>query len=92
LPFSPRAGWLYYEGEQRLQAGEKPRANGKTPWERAQDQWHAERGYSEGGTASVRLALRGRDPFLDEQLGEEFRSIAGIVFDAVVRGREGEGA
>jgi exodeoxyribonuclease V gamma subunit len=92
LPFAPRAGWLYYEGEQRLQAGEKPRANSKTPWERAQDQWHAERGYSEGGTASVRLALRGRDPFLDEQLGEEFRSIAGIVFDAVVRGREGEGA
>jgi len=92
LPFAPRAGWLYYEGEQRLQAGEKPRANSKSPWERAQDQWHADRGYSEGGTASARLALRGRNPFGDEQLGEEFRIIAGIVFDAVVHGREGEGA
>ncbi|NDK38876.1 exodeoxyribonuclease V subunit gamma [Pseudoxanthomonas gei] len=92
LPFAPRAGWLYYEGEQRLQAGEKLRANSKSPWERAQDQWQADRGYSEGGTASARLALRGRNPFEDEALGEEFRAIARLVFDAVVHGRDGEGA
>ena len=92
LPFAPRAGWLFYDGEQRLKDGERPRANSKTPWERAQDQWHADRGYSEGGTASARLALRGRDPFQDDLLGEEFRAIARIVFDAVVYGREGEGA
>jgi exodeoxyribonuclease V gamma subunit len=92
LPFAPRAGWLFYDGEQRLKDGERPRANSKTPWERAQDQWHADRGYSEGGTASARLALRGRDPFQDDLLGEEFRAIARIVFDAVVHGREGEGA
>jgi exodeoxyribonuclease V gamma subunit len=92
LPFTPRAGWLFYDGEQRLKAGEKPRANSKSPWERAQDQWHADRGFSEGNTASARLALRGRDPFADEELGEEFRAIAGIVFDAVVRGREWDGA
>jgi len=92
LPFAPRAGWLYYEGEQRLQAGEKLRANSKSPWERAQDQWQADRGYSESGTASARLALRGRNPFEDEALGEEFRAIARLVFDAVVHGRDGEGA
>ena len=92
LPFAPRAGWLYYDGEQRLKAGEKPRANSKSPWERAQDQWHAERGFSEGDTAGARLALRGRNPFEDEDLAEEFRAIAGIVFDAVVHGREWEGA
>ena len=92
LPFAPRAGWLLYDGEQRLKAGEKPRANSKSPWERAQDQWHADRGFSEGDTAGARLALRGRNPFEDEDLGEEFRAIAGIVFDAVVHGREWEGA
>ncbi|MET0893794.1 MAG: exodeoxyribonuclease V subunit gamma [Pseudoxanthomonas sp.] len=92
LPFAPRAGWLYYEGEQRLQAGDTPRANSKSPWERAQDQWRADRGYSEGATASARLALRGRNPFEDEGLGEEFRAIARLVFDAVVHGRDGEAA
>ncbi|MEO8366550.1 MAG: exodeoxyribonuclease V subunit gamma [Pseudoxanthomonas sp.] len=96
LPFGPRAGWLWYDGQRRLDAGQVPRANNKTPWERARDQWHAERGWSEGDTASARLALRGRDPFADDEfgeaLGEEFRAIAGIVFDAVVQGREGEGA
>ena len=92
LPFVPRAGWLYYEGEQRLQSGDRPRANSKSPWERAQDQWQADRGYSESGTASARLALRGRNPFEDEALGEEFRAIARLVFDAVVHGRDGEGA
>lgn len=92
LPFGPRAGWLWYDGQRRLEAGEVPRANSKTPWERASDQWHAERGWSESGTPSARLALRGRDPFADEALGEEFRAVAGIVFDAVVHGREGEGA
>jgi exodeoxyribonuclease V gamma subunit len=92
LPFAPRAGWLYYDGEQRLKNGEKPRANSKSPWQNAQDQWQAERGFSEGDTAGARLALRGRDPFEDEELGEEFRAIAGIVFDAVVHGCDGDGA
>ena len=92
LPFGPRAGWLWYDGESRIAAGEKPRSNSKTPWERAHDQWQAERGFSEGGTGSARLALRGRDPFHDPDLEEEFRAIAKIVFDAVVLGRDGEAA
>ncbi|MGH8028273.1 MAG: exodeoxyribonuclease V subunit gamma [Pseudoxanthomonas sp.] len=92
LPFGPRAGWLWYDAERALEAGEKPRANSKSPWERAHDQWQAERGFSEGGTDSARLALRGRDPFADPELGEEFRAIARIVFDAVILGRDGEAA
>ena len=92
LPFAPRAGWLYYDGEERLKAGERPRANSKSPWERAHDQWQADRGFSEGDSASARLALRGRNPFLDKELGEEFRAIARLVFDAVVHGREGDNA
>ena len=64
----------------------------RKPWNWRRKPWHAERGWSESGTPSARLALRGRDPFADEALGEEFRAVAGIVFDAVVHGREGEGA
>ncbi|MDQ3287022.1 MAG: exodeoxyribonuclease V subunit gamma [Pseudomonadota bacterium] len=96
LPFAPRAGWLWYEGQRRLDAGEVPRANSKSPWERAQDQWRPDSGFGEGTTASTGVALRGRDPFgssqADLELGEEFRRIASIVFDAVVHGRDTEAA
>jgi exodeoxyribonuclease V gamma subunit len=92
LPFLPRAGWIWYEGESRAQAGQAQRTNTKTPWERAGDQWHADRGWSEGDTASARLALRGRDPFVDAGLAEDFRAIAKQIFDAVVHGRSGAGA
>lgn len=89
LPFLPRAGWIWYEGEARAQAGEAQRANAKTPWERARDQWHADRGWSEGDTASARLALRGRDPFVDAGLAEDFQAVAKQIFDAVVHARRG---
>jgi exodeoxyribonuclease V gamma subunit len=88
LPFAPYTGWTWYEGQTRLDEGASPRANSKTPWERAQEQWHAERGFSEGATDALRLALRGRDPFADEGVGEDFRAIARIVFDAVCHGHD----
>ena len=77
LPFGPRAGWAWYDTD-----------NDAKGWAAAERLWHVERGYSEGDTDSARLALRGRDPFIDPELGEEFRAIAGIVFDAVVHGRD----
>lgn len=78
LPFLPRAGWLWYEAQ----------ANGKDGWSNAETQWHgSDRVWGEATTLSARLALRGRDPFVDPLLGEEFRHIARIVFDAVVHGR-----
>ena len=96
LPFGPRAGWLWYDGEAQLVAGSKPRANARTPWQRAHEQWQSERGWSEGGTAGARLALRGCDPFGDsreeQRLGDAFRATATRVFDAVVLGRGGERA
>ena len=96
LPFGPRAGWLWYDGEAQLAAGSKPRANARTPWQRAHEQWQSERGWSEGGTAGARLALRGCDPFGDsheeQRLGDAFRATATRVFDAVVLGRGGERA
>jgi exodeoxyribonuclease V gamma subunit len=76
LPFLPRAGWLWYEAQ----------ANGKDGWGKAEAQWHGDHGWGEATTPAARLALRGRDPFDDADLGEEFRHIARIVFDAVVHG------
>ena len=77
LPFLPRAGWLWYDAQ----------ANGKDGWDKANEQWHGgERGWGEATTPAARLALRGRDPFADAQLGERFREIARSVFDAVVHG------
>ena len=82
LPFGPRAGWLWYDAD----------TQGKDGWGKAESQWRgSDRSWGEAGTASVRLALRGRDPFSDAGLGESFRDIARIVFDAVVHGRS-EGA
>lgn len=96
LPFAPRAGWAWYEGVRKLAEGEKPRANSRTPWERACDAWHSPNGFSEGATDSARIALRGRDPFGDSpedlELGDDFKRIAGIVFDAVTLGRDAEAA
>ena len=82
LPFLSRAGWLWYDA----------RANGKDGWAKAEAQWRGSaRSWGEAGTASARLALRGRNPFGDsaddDALGEEFRHISALVFDAVVHGR-----
>jgi exodeoxyribonuclease V gamma subunit len=82
LPFGARAGWCWYEAERNPSS----RANARSPWDKARDEWHKPRGWSEGDTAQVRLALRGRDPFADAALGEEFRHVATTMFDAVVLG------
>ncbi|MBW3549972.1 MAG: exodeoxyribonuclease V subunit gamma, partial [Proteobacteria bacterium] len=80
LPFLPRAGWLWYECE----------LAGKDGWAKAEAQWHGGRSWGEGATVSAELALRGRDPFADAELGESFREIARLVFGAVVHGRSEE--
>ena len=82
LPFGSRAGWCWYEA----QRNPSPRANARSPWDAARAEWHKDRGWSEGDTADVRLALRARDPFADADLAEQFRAIAKLVFDAVVHG------
>ena len=81
LPFLPYSGWCWYAAEQ------EPRRGGRSPWEKASERWHG-RGFSEGESPAARLALRGRDPFADDALGERFRAIARMVFDAVVPGMQ----
>ncbi|ALN89081.1 exodeoxyribonuclease V subunit gamma [Lysobacter gummosus] len=87
LPFLPRAGWLWYEAQAQDQDG-----RGHAGWNKAETQWHGSaRSWGEASPAGVQLALRGRDPFLDPELGEQFRGIARLVFDAVVHGRDEDG-
>ena len=84
LPFLPRAGWLWYEA-----AAQDPDGRGHGGWNKAQAQWQGSaRSWGEASPAGVRLALRGRDPFLDADSGEQFREIARLVFDAVLHGRD----
>ena len=81
LPFGSRAGWAWFDA-----ASENDDNDGRG-WIAAGKHWHSERGWSEGDTVSAQLALRGRDPFIDELPGRRFRAIARTVFDAVVFGR-----
>ncbi len=82
LAFGARAGWCWYESIRNPSS----HPNARSPWDKARDEWHKPRSWSEGDTAQVRLALRGLDPFDDAKLGEEFRHVATTVFDAVVLG------
>jgi exodeoxyribonuclease V gamma subunit len=75
LPFGAYAGWLLYEG------------GDEKGWKAAHGKWFAERGFAEGLQPAVRLALRGRDPFVDEAAGRQFRALARRVFDAVLHAR-----
>lgn len=87
LPFLPRAGWLYWR---QRDDGDGDDLRG---WAKAEAQWRGgARSWGEAGTPGARLALRGRDPFADDALGEEFRTIARSLFDAVVLGQGEAGA
>jgi exodeoxyribonuclease V gamma subunit len=75
LPFGAYAGWAYYDGG--VEKG----------WAAASKRWSPERGFAEGLQPAMRLALRGRDPFVDAQAGQQFRDLAKRVFDAVLHAR-----
>ncbi|WP_162301506.1 exodeoxyribonuclease V subunit gamma [Cognatilysobacter segetis] len=75
LPFGAYAGWVFYDG------------GDEKGWSAAQKTWSPERGFAEGLQPAVRLALRGRDPFVDDEAGRQFRTLARRVFDAVLHAR-----
>lgn len=72
LPFGAYAGWAWYAD---------PDGAG---WKNAYTRWTSTRGWAEGREAMLRLALRGRDPFVHPQAADEFRRTATRIFDAVV--------
>ncbi len=77
LPFAPYSGWELFATRDDVASGLK-KAAGK---------WRGnERGWAEGDIDAIRLALRGRDPFLDAASLHDFARISGIVFGAVTRG------
>jgi exodeoxyribonuclease V gamma subunit len=75
LPFGAYAGWAFYAG------------GDERGWAAARQKWAPDRGFAEGLQPAVRLALRGRDPFVDADAGEQFRALAQRVFDAVLHAR-----
>jgi len=76
LPFAPYSGWALFDAD--------------TPERGVQDaarKWRGqERGWAEGDSHALRLALRGRDPFADAAALHEFARITGIVFGSVTSG------
>jgi len=82
LPIQARSAWLWYSA---------PRGDDNADaaaWKAAREQWFgAEKKWGEVDSAAVQLALRGRDPFLDDADGARFRALATRLFDAVVLGR-----
>ena len=81
LPFGAYSGWEWY----RRTFQPRPRETADA-WSEAEKRWRGDTGWAEGDTDAARLALRGRDPFLDADAGTAFRAIATTVFDAVTRG------
>jgi len=80
LPVQARSAWLWYAARQ---AGDEPGG-----WKAAREQWTGgDKKWGEADSAAVQLALRARDPFLDETDGKRFRELATRLFDAVVHGR-----
>ena len=70
----PKAGYAWFK-----------RAPGDAAWKAASDQWNTREGHGEGDDAWVRLALRGRDPFLDsnQESVELFQQLATDIFQAM---------
>jgi len=76
LPFAPYSGWEFFAAD----GGERGLRN-------ASARWHgSDRSWAEGDSDALRLALRGRDPFVDAAAAGEFARISGLVFGAVTLG------
>ena len=82
LPMQARSAWLWYDAPRADESGEA------AAWKAAREQWFGDdRRWGEVDQAAVQLALRGRDPFLDELDGARFRELSTRLFEAVVHGR-----
>jgi exodeoxyribonuclease V gamma subunit len=80
LPFAPYSSWALFAAD----APARGVQDAAKKW-RGQDPGQ-QRGWAEGDSDALRLALRGRDPFADGASLREFARIAGLVFGAVTRG------
>jgi exodeoxyribonuclease V gamma subunit len=76
LPFAPYSAWEFFAAD----GGERGLRDAAKKWRGGERQW------AEGDSESLRLALRGHDPFADAATADEFARIAGIVFGAVTKG------
>ncbi|WP_111267875.1 exodeoxyribonuclease V subunit gamma [Marilutibacter maris] len=76
LPFAPYSGWAFFSaadpGRGIVAAAQQ--------WRGGHRQW------AEGDNASLRLALRGRDPFADPEARREFARLSRTIFGLVTHG------
>lgn len=77
LPFAPYSGWAFFN--------EPDPRRGITE---AAKKWRGGyKGWAEGDSEALRLALRGRDPFADIEALRDFVRVTRTVFGAVTAGR-----
>ncbi len=82
LPVQARSAWRWYATPREDDAGRE------AAWKAAGEQWSGDdRRWGEVQSPALQLALRGRDPFLDDADGARFRALATRLFDALVHGR-----
>ena len=82
LPLQARSAWRWYDTPRQDEAGRD------AAWKAANEQWSGDdRRWGEVQSPALQLALRGRDPFLDDVDGARFRALATRLFDALVHGR-----
>ncbi|MGY0633440.1 exodeoxyribonuclease V subunit gamma [Luteimonas sp. A478] len=78
LPYAPYSGWALYNGAENLERGVKA----------ARSQWHGSGGgFAEGHGDALRQALRGCDPFADQDTLQRFVDSALLVFLALRDGK-----
>ena len=76
LPFAPYSGWELFTATD-MQRGVRNAAN----------RWRgSERGWAEGDSEALRLALRGRDPFANAAALNAFAELAFTIYSAVTLG------
>jgi exodeoxyribonuclease V gamma subunit len=76
LPFAPYSAWELFDAD-TVERGVRKAAN----------RWRgSERSWAEGEGDALRLALRGRDPFVDPAALQQFADLAHVIFGIVTRG------
>ena len=81
LPFGPYSSWEFYRAATARNGSQEKGAAA------AVKRWRGGFGFAEGEGDGLRLALRGRDPFADDEALVRFADLAMVVFGALEEGQ-----
>jgi exodeoxyribonuclease V gamma subunit len=82
LPWAPYSGWEWFAHRDSPLRARKA----------ARERWHGSNGgWAEGRSEALRLAMRGRDLFVDPQLWHRFEQASSTIFIALTEGRPARG-